>query len=90
MKRIQTITRTFHVEGVPENLSERLLWVRHDNNITQAEMAENLGITRTSVTNKELGKQAWVLGDLDVYRDLFNLNMNWLFYGDGSPYRKSK
>ncbi len=52
-------------------------------------MAELIGCTRSNYANKESSDYGFSSDQLSVIGENFNLNMNWLFFGVGKPYRKA-
>ena len=68
-------------------MNKRLIEIRKDQHLTQAEFAEKINLTQSAIGNYENGRR--IMSDrtiADVCR-VFNLNEDWLRYGTGPMYR---
>lgn len=64
--------------------NRRLQYVRnHVLHITQAEMAEAMGITDAAITQREKGTTKITADDAGVLLKKFGINPMWLLYGEG-------
>lgn len=71
-KPIETCYRMFGAKV--EQLRTALGW-------TQAELAEKVGLARTSIVNIERGRQRVLLGDVEVFAKAFNTTPKQLMRG---------
>jgi transcriptional regulator with XRE-family HTH domain len=58
------ITDTFHVERLYKEFGQRLRSAREDRQLTQKDVADRVGLKRTSITNIERGRQHIALHQL--------------------------
>lgn len=62
--------------------SERLKELRKRKNLTQKELAEQIGIKRNSYSDWENGKTEPSYENLVMLADLFDVSLDWLFGRD--------
>ena len=60
------------------NLVEKLKLIRKTNNLTQAEFANSIGISRGNLANIELGKVAPTQVFINCVSLMYNIDRNWL------------
>ena len=58
--------------------SKRLKFLRNEKNISQEELAKLLNISRTSITNYELGRNEASTQVLDKLSEIFNCSIDYL------------
>lgn len=59
-------------------ISERLKFLRKEKNLTQTEIAEQIGIKQNSYSDWETGKNEPSLEKLIVLADFFEVSLDWL------------
>ena len=59
-------------------LSDMLIYLRKRNRVSQGELAEVLGVSRSSVSMYELGEREPGIETLEAIADYFNVDMNTL------------
>ncbi|MBQ6841155.1 MAG: helix-turn-helix transcriptional regulator [Bacilli bacterium] len=72
------------------NLSENIKKIRKENNLSQEQLAEKLGVSRQSVSKWESGQAYPEMDKVIQICDLFNLNMDELMKSDLTDVRESK
>lgn len=68
---------------------DRIKKVRKDNNLSQSDFAEKLGVTRSVISNIELNRLAKPNQKTSLIKLIskeFNVNEQWLLNGVGEPY----
>ena len=68
-------------------LNERIKKIRKDKNLTQARFAESIGITFSSVSSLESGRNNPSEQTIRAICSEFNVNRYWLETGEGDPYQ---
>lgn len=66
--------------------NERVRFIRKDLGLTLEKFGEKLGVRKSAISEIELGRNA--LTDqmaISICRE-YNVNYDWLMYGDGDPY----
>lgn len=74
------------IPGLDTTFGDRLKMLREHLRFSQQEMADKLGISQISLSNYERGKR---FPDVRIIRkllDLFNVNLVWLFTGNGAMF----
>ena len=66
--------------------AERLKWLRKDNDLTQQEFSDKLGIKRGTVANYEAGRNEPIDAVIELICSKFAVNETWLRTGEGDPY----
>ena len=66
--------------------AERLKWLRKDNDLTQQEFSDKLGIKRGTVANYEAGRNEPIDAVIELICSKFAVNETWLRTGEGEPY----
>lgn len=65
-----------HAENIYEHVGRELRSRRERLHLTQGDVAKAVGISRTSVTNIESGRQALLLHQLQKFSDVLNVEMS--------------
>ena len=65
----------------PGEIGKRLKAARNAKGYTQAELADRLGITRSSVANRESGREALAAYDVVVIAEELGCDAGWLLTG---------
>lgn len=60
------------------NISEKLKLIRKANNLTQADFANSIGVSRGNLTNIELGKVEPTHVFINCVALMYNIDKNWL------------
>lgn len=60
------------------NISEKLKLIRRTNNLTQADFADSIGISRGNLANIELGKVEPTKVFINCVSLMYNIDKNWL------------
>ena len=63
---------------------EMLKYLRIRENLSQSELAEKLGVAKSTISMYEVGKREPDFETLEAIADLFNVDMNFLLGKDGS------
>lgn len=63
---------------------EMLKYLRVRDNLSQAELADKLGVAKSTISMYEVGKREPDFETLEAIADLFNVDMNFLLGKDGS------
>lgn len=63
---------------------DMLKYLRSRENLSQAELAEKLGVAKSTISMYEVGKREPDFETLEAIADLFNVDMNFLLGKDGS------
>jgi len=71
-------------------VNERLKILRKSLNLSQKEFAEKLGIKQGSYSALETGSSKITNSSLLLLVNTYNVNTNWLLYGDGEMFLQSK
>jgi transcriptional regulator with XRE-family HTH domain len=66
--------------------SDRLKEIRRENNLTQQEFADRIGIKRGTVANYELGRNEPLDAVISLICKEFGVSEDWLRYGDGEMF----
>ena len=69
-----------------EKLKERIKRIRRELELTQQEFADRLGIKRGSIANYEIGRNDPVDSIISLICREFNVNEEWLRYGEGEMF----
>lgn len=63
---------------------DMLKYLRSRENLSQAELAEKLGVAKSTISMYEVGKREPDFETLEAIADLFNVDMNFLLGKEGS------
>lgn len=66
------------------SFKEMLKYLRTRENMSQAELAEKLGVAKSTISMYEVGRREPDFETLEAIADLFNVDMNFLLGKDGS------
>lgn len=64
-------------------MKDRIKQIRKEINLTQQEFADKLGISRSTVATYEVGKSEPSDAAISLMCKTFNINEQWLRYGEG-------
>lgn len=70
-------------------LQERVIKVRNDAGLNQAEFGEKLNLGKSLISLAESGKRNYTDRVLSDICDKFNVNSDWLRTGEGEPYNET-
>ncbi len=54
--------------------------------LNQTELAAELGVSRQQLSHMITGKNSLTQKTMEILHDKFNVNLNWLLYGEGSMF----
>lgn len=66
------------------SFKEMLKYLRSRENLSQSELADKLGVAKSTISMYEVGKREPDFETLEAIADLFNVDMNFLLGKDGS------
>lgn len=66
------------------SFKDMLKYLRNRDNLSQSELAEKLGVAKSTISMYEIGKREPDFETLEAICDLFNVDMNFLLGKDGS------
>ena len=66
------------------SFKEMLKYLRVRDNLSQAELADKLGVAKSTISMYEVGKREPDFETLEAIADFFNVDMNFLLGKDGS------
>lgn len=66
------------------SFSEMLKYLRTRESLSQSELADKLGVAKSTISMYEVGKREPDFETLEAIADLFNVDMNFLLGKDGS------
>lgn len=72
-----------------ENIIERVIKIRTDNNLNQSQFAKKLNMDRSSMSMFESGKRGLTKKTFADICEKFNVNPIWLETGEGEPYNET-
>lgn len=78
-----------HQGGDLMTLQERVIKVRNDAGLNQAEFGEKLNLGKSLISLAESGKRNYTDRVLSDICDKFNVNPDWLRTGEGEPYNET-
>ncbi|PKN35617.1 MAG: hypothetical protein CVU61_02000 [Deltaproteobacteria bacterium HGW-Deltaproteobacteria-19] len=73
-------------EGVPQKLSERVIWLRKERGFNQQEAAKALAINYSTYQNIEYGRNKPNSENARKIVDLYGCTLEWLLSGTGQPF----
>ena len=68
--------------STPANIGTRIRAARRDRGLTQDELAEQVGVSRSAVAQWETGRTGQVTGNLSRIAGVLEVNVEYLMYGD--------
>ena len=68
--------------STPQDIGTRIRAVRRDRGLTQDELAEQVGVSRSAVAQWETGRTGQVTGNLSRIAGVLEVNVEYLMYGD--------
>jgi transcriptional regulator with XRE-family HTH domain len=66
----------------PQNIGTRIRAARRDRNLTQDELAEIVGVSRSAVAQWETGRTGQITGNLTRIADALGVNVEYLVHGE--------
>lgn len=66
------------------SFKDMLKYLRSRENLSQSELSEKLGLSKSTISMYEVGKREPDLETLELIADFFNVDMNFLLGKDGS------
>ena len=63
----------------------KLVWLRKEKNLTQEQVALDIGVSRPALANMELNRQNITAQTLIVIARYFKISIDWLLNVDKSP-----
>jgi transcriptional regulator with XRE-family HTH domain len=68
--------------STPADIGTRIRAARRDRGLTQDELAEQVGVSRSAVAQWETGRTGQVTGNLSRIAGVLQVNVEYLMYGD--------
>lgn len=68
--------------NTPQDIGTRIRTTRHDRRLTQDELADKVGVSRSAVAQWETGRTGQITGNLSRIADALEINVEYLVYGD--------
>ena len=68
--------------STPADIGTRIRAVRRERGLTQDDLAEKVGVSRSAVAQWETGRTGQVTGNLSRIADVLDVNVEFLMYGD--------
>lgn len=68
--------------STPADIGTRIRAARRDRGLTQDELAEQVGVSRSAVAQWETGRTGQVTGNLSRIAGVLEVNVEYLMYGD--------
>jgi transcriptional regulator with XRE-family HTH domain len=68
--------------STPPNIGTRIRATRRDRGLTQDELADRVGVSRSAVAQWETGRTGQVTGNLSRIAGVLEVNVEYLMYGD--------
>jgi transcriptional regulator with XRE-family HTH domain len=68
--------------STPIDIGTRIRAARRDRGLTQDELAEQVGVSRSAVAQWETGRTGQVTGNLSRIAGVLEVNVEYLMYGD--------
>ena len=65
----------------PQDIGSRVKAGRKDRGLTQEELAEQIGVSRSAVAQWETGRTGQITGNLSRIAEVLDLNVEYLMYG---------
>ena len=67
--------------NTPHDIGSRVKAGRKDRGLTQEELAEQVGVSRSAVAQWETGRTGQITGNLSRIAEVLDLNVEYLMYG---------
>ncbi len=68
--------------STPQDIGTRIRAVRRERGLTQDELADKVGVSRSAVAQWETGRTGQVTGNLSRIAGVLEVNVEYLMYGD--------
>ena len=68
--------------NTPHDIGARIRIVRRERGMTQDELADQVGVSRSAVAQWETGRTGQVTGNLSRIAGVLNVNVEYLMYGE--------
>lgn len=68
--------------STPEDIGTRIRSVRRERGLTQDELADQVGVSRSAVAQWETGRAGQITGNLSRIAGVLDVNVEYLMYGD--------
>jgi len=68
--------------SAPPDIGTRIRTTRRERGITQEELADKVGVSRSAVAQWETGRTGQVTGNLSRIAEALEVNVEYLMYGD--------
>jgi transcriptional regulator with XRE-family HTH domain len=68
--------------NTPSDIGTRIRTARRDRGLTQDELADQVGVSRSAVAQWETGRTGQVTGNLSRIASVLEVNVEYLMYGD--------
>ena len=68
--------------STPQDIGTRIRAVRRERGLTQDELADRVGVSRSAVAQWETGRAGQVTGNLSRIAGVLEVNVEYLMYGD--------
>lgn len=68
--------------STPQDIGARIRAARRERGMTQDELSERVGVSRSAVAQWETGRAGQVTGNLSRIADVLEVNVEYLMYGD--------
>src|SRR5271169_4143623 len=68
--------------NTPHDIGTRIRATRRDRGLTQDDLADQVGVSRSAVAQWETGRTGQVTGNLSRIADALGVNVEYLMYGD--------
>lgn len=67
-----------------QDIDKRLIEIRQDSKMTQEEMGKLLKVSKQTYQTIEKGQRKLHIEEIGIYKYQFDINPNWLLFGEGS------
>jgi transcriptional regulator with XRE-family HTH domain len=68
--------------NAPQDIGIRIRATRRERGLTQDELADRVGVSRSAVAQWETGRTGQVTGNLSLIADVLEVNVEYLLYGE--------
>jgi len=68
--------------NTPQDIGTRISTIRRERGLTQDELADQVGVSRSAVAQWETGRTGQVTGNLSRIADVLEVNVEYLVHGD--------
>jgi transcriptional regulator with XRE-family HTH domain len=69
-------------DATPQDMGTRIRTARRERGLTQDELADRVGVSRSAVAQWETGRTGQVTGNLSRIAGVLEVNVEYLMYGD--------